>query len=313
MKNHSFLFSMALCGLLAGVISNATAETSAQAFSTVVNVKGDVQYSLGDNNWRPLHVGSFVAPGTTIRTSENGTVDIVLGKVEHVSHFSQTVNDARMISDADPKVRGLSLLVPSVVQNVVRLVPGTVLKIDKLKISDTGMDTVSDTELDLQKGKIYAKVKKLSDTSEFLIKLPHGIAGVRGTVFCLDADGNTSVLESQGGGLVLSLATTTGVQTVQVLPGYQASVSSNGTISITGIGNVNGGGNNGGGVPITIELKPISAAVKNEIMSLVDGIISGAVNLTTVSRVTVNQNQCHTSPSQGNQGNDNSQGNNNNQ
>jgi len=67
------------------------------------------------------------------------------------------------------------------------------LKIDTLTISDTGVDTVSDTELDLQAGRIFASVKKLSDSRKYLVKIPNGIAGVRGTKFTLGADGSAGV------------------------------------------------------------------------------------------------------------------------
>ena len=84
---------------------------------------------------------------------------------------------------------------PSVEQNIVRLSGETTLKIDTLTVSDTGVDTVSDTELDLQAGRIFASVKKLSDTSKYLVKIPNGIAGVRGTKFSLGADGSTACIE----------------------------------------------------------------------------------------------------------------------
>jgi hypothetical protein len=74
---------------------------------------------------------------------------------------------------------------PSAEQNAVRLMGDTVLAIDKLTVSDTGVDTVSDTELDLRQGGIYCSVKKLSGASQYLIKIPNGIAGVRGTLFLL--------------------------------------------------------------------------------------------------------------------------------
>ena len=70
---------------------------------------------------------------------------------------------------------------PSVEQNIVRLSGNTTLKIDTLTVSDTGVDTVSDTELDLQNGRIFSSVKKLSAESKYLIKFPNGIAGVRGS------------------------------------------------------------------------------------------------------------------------------------
>jgi hypothetical protein len=109
---------------------------------------------------------------------------------------------------------------PSAEQNVIRLTPGTTLGIDKLLVTDTGADTVSDTELDLKKGKIFASVKKLSGASQYLIKLPNGIAGVRGTLFSISADGKVSVYESKGGGVVLSLVLPDGsTKTFLVTPG----------------------------------------------------------------------------------------------
>jgi hypothetical protein len=96
----------------------------------------------------------------------------------------------------DPLVRGLISYTPSVEQNVIRMLSGTTLKINKLTTSDTGADTVSDTELDLQKGRIFASVKKLSGASQYFIKIPNGIAGVRGTLFGLGADGWCAVIKN---------------------------------------------------------------------------------------------------------------------
>ena len=78
----------------------------------------------------------------------------------------------------------------------------TVLAIDKLTVSDTGLDSVSDTELDLRQGGIYNSVKKLSGASQYLIKIPNGIAGVRGTLFYIGANGECSVFRNS---VVLSL------------------------------------------------------------------------------------------------------------
>ena len=86
----------------------------------------------------------------------------------------------RIAPAADAPVRGMVTYTPAAEQNAIRMTSGTTLKIDKLTISDTGVDTVSDTELDLQKGRIFANVKKLSPASQYLIKIPTGIAGVRG-------------------------------------------------------------------------------------------------------------------------------------
>ena len=49
-------------------------------------------------------------------------------------------------------MRGLVTYKPSAEQNTVRMTGDTVLAIDKLTVSDTGVDSVSDTELDLRQG-----------------------------------------------------------------------------------------------------------------------------------------------------------------
>jgi hypothetical protein len=105
----------------------------------------------------------------------------------------------------------------------------TMLAIDKLTVSDTGVDTVSDTELDLRQGRIYCSVKKLSGASQYLIKIPNGIAGVRGTLFYIDATGECGVLRNSvvlsiigGGGmpetLVVGEGTRFNPQTGQISP-----------------------------------------------------------------------------------------------
>ena len=87
-------------------------------------------------------------------------------------------------------------------QNVIRMQADTVLAIDKLLISNTGVDAVSDTELDLRQGTIFGNVKKLSATSQYLIKMPNGIAGVRGTTFIISANGDITVIVWLHGGFL---------------------------------------------------------------------------------------------------------------
>jgi hypothetical protein len=207
-KLQSFL-GIALCGIILGVTSTASAETAKAGYATVVRVEGLASYNLGDNNWHPLVPGKFIPAGSSIRTGENGVVDVVLGRA--VEAPQGLLNPSGISLAADSPVRGMIGYKPSVEQNVIRLTPNTLLTIDKLTTTDTGADTVSDTELDLKKGKIYASVKKLSGASQYLIKIPNGIAGVRGTQFTISADGATAVFETRGSdGLVLSLTLPSG-------------------------------------------------------------------------------------------------------
>jgi hypothetical protein len=195
MKKIQFLFAAAVCGLAMSYTVTASADDSLkQGVATVVRVKGQASYTLGGSDvWHPLVVGKILQAGSTISTKPDAIVDVVLGKPVAMPQAQPSPD--RVSPAPDAPVRGLVSCKPAVEQNVVRLSGGTTLKIDTLTTSDTGVDTVSDTELDLQAGRIFASVKKLSDTSKYLVKVPNGIAGVRGTKFTLGADGSAACIE----------------------------------------------------------------------------------------------------------------------
>jgi hypothetical protein len=218
MKKIQALIAATVCGAILSVSTTTFAQTGQAGFATVVRVAGMASYSLGDDNWHPLVAGKYLPVGAIIRTGQNGVVDVVLGKNVDLPHTVWTPDTIAYAPDSP--VRGMIAYKPSAEQNVVRLTPDTTLAIDKLTVTDTGADTVSDTELNLKKGKIFASVKKLTGASLYLIKLPSGIAGVRGTKFSLSADGTAAVFESTGGGLVLSLVLPDGTtKTFVVTPG----------------------------------------------------------------------------------------------
>ena len=195
MKKISAMFCAALCGVVFTLAINASADGLKQGVATVIRVKGQASYTLGGtDDWHPLVAGKILQAGSTISTRPDAIVDIVLGK-QALMPQAQPAPD-RVSPAADAPVRGLVGDRPSSEQNVVRLSGSTTLKIDTLTVSDTGMDTVSDTELDLQAGRIFASVKKLSGTSKYLVKIPNGIAGVRGTKFTLGADGSAGCIEN---------------------------------------------------------------------------------------------------------------------
>jgi hypothetical protein len=165
----------------------------------VVRISGEARYSLGDGKWHPLVAGKLLGAGCVIQTGPDATVDIVLGKSVMMP---QSAAPDRISEAGDPYVRGLVTYKPSAEQNTIRMTGDTVLAIDKLTVSDTGLDSVGDTELDLRQGGIYNSVKKLSGASQYLIKIPNGIAGVRGTLFYISATGACSVFRNS---VVLSI------------------------------------------------------------------------------------------------------------
>ena len=80
MKKLQILFTATLCGVLFGMAVKVSADTGNTGYATVVRVDGPVSYSLGDDKWIPLVGGKILPVGSTIRTGDSGTVDIVLGK-----------------------------------------------------------------------------------------------------------------------------------------------------------------------------------------------------------------------------------------
>ncbi len=219
MNHFKALLASVFCAAIVGSVVTASAQDNKQGYATVVRVEGNVTYSLGKNQpEHPLVAGKYLPPGSIIFTKENGVADLILGKA--VQFPQAKVSPDRISLAADSKVRGYASYKPSVDQNAIRMTPNSTLAIDKLTIVDTGADAVSDTELDLQKGKIFASVKKLSGASQYIVKLPNGVAGVRGTLFSISVDGTVACFESTGGGVILALILADGSsQTFLIGPG----------------------------------------------------------------------------------------------
>jgi hypothetical protein len=187
MKNSRISISAALCGVLLTLAATASAQTIKQGIASIVRVQGEARYSIGDGNWHPLVAGKILTAGAIIQTAHGAYVDVLLGK--NIEMPQAAAWPDRISLAPDSFVRGLVDYKPSVEQNMVRLTSDTTLAIDKLTVSDTGVDSVSDTELNLTHGRVFCTVKKLSATSQYLVKIPNGIAGVRGTIFGIGADG----------------------------------------------------------------------------------------------------------------------------
>jgi hypothetical protein len=188
MKHVQTLVAAAIWGFVLMLAGGAVAQTIQPGVATVIRIVGEARYSLGDGIWHPLVAGKILAAGSVIQAGHDATVDVILGK-KVLMPQAEPLPD-RISPAVDSPVRGFISYRPSVEQNAVRLTSDTVLAIDKLTVSDTGVDTVSDTELDLRQGGIYFSVKKLSGASQYLIKIPNGIAGIRGTFGYIDSHGN---------------------------------------------------------------------------------------------------------------------------
>ena len=117
---------------------------------------------------------------------------------------------------------------PKSEQNTVRITANSVLGIDKLSTMQTGSDVVTDTQLDLKAGRILGNVKKMSAASKYEIKLPNGVAGIRGTFFDISAEGLVRVVT---GSVVVAYVGPDGTVVTQVVSGGQQFDSRTGQLS----------------------------------------------------------------------------------
>jgi hypothetical protein len=172
---------------LASVVTLACVSVSAQTtdgIAKVVGKTGDARYFVaGDSTPHDIKVGMILKPGVTIQTASGmgNYVDIVL-------------NNASATAPPSPSASDIAHFQPKADQDGIRISENSILAIDKLSKTSTGADVVTDTEMDLKAGSIIGTVKKLTPTSKYEVKIPNGVAGIRGTIYFLSASGILRVL-----------------------------------------------------------------------------------------------------------------------
>jgi hypothetical protein len=206
MKQTQKMFNWLVgAGVVLAMVTSLTAQTVQERGGQVVRLKGAARYSSGNNLWQPVKVGTKIKSGDIVQTAADSYVDLVLGETGQ---------------GAPPLAIGPTISYQSTAeQDVVRVYEDSVLAFDKLTIMKTGADEVLETQLDLRAGKILGSVKKMSAASRYEIKLPNGVAGVRGTTYVISAAG---VVEVYSGTVVLSWTGSDGKPMTQVVnAGYQ--------------------------------------------------------------------------------------------
>jgi len=206
MKQMQKLFNRLILGGIAfAMVSSVTAQTVTERSANVVRIKGHARYASGPKSGQPISVGASIKAGETIQTAADSFVDLVLSE--------------ESLAPTRPSVGPSASYQPKVEQDVVRIYPDSVLSFDKLSMMKTGADEVTDTQLDLKAGKIFGSVKKMSTASRYEIKIPNGVAGIRGTSYTITASG---VLQVNSGSVVVSWTGSDGKPMTQVVnAGYQ--------------------------------------------------------------------------------------------
>jgi hypothetical protein len=213
-ETRRFLNSVIACGVAFTLVSTLAAQPTDQNVAKVVRLKGDARYKVGSGEWQPLKLGDVVRPGTVIQTAAKSRVDLVMGDA------------AAPVPKSAPS--DMISYQPTAEQNVVRLWDNTLLGVDKLTEMHTGADVVTDTQLDLKAGHITGSAKKMSAASKYEVKVPNGVAGIRGTVFDISAEGIIKVLS---GSIVLAYVGPNGSVVTQVVMGQQMFDSRTGVLS----------------------------------------------------------------------------------
>ena len=200
------------CSVALVMVATVKAETT-ESVVKIVRIKGSARYSTGKNVWQALEVGTILKAGSIIQTASSSTVDLVIAEKGAKAGSEAPAAGGRPIS-----LKDYANYQPKSQYDVIRVWEDTVLAVDKLDVTMTGTDKVTDTQLDLRAGRIFFAVKKVSAASTFEIKIPNGVAGIRGTLGSLSALG---VCGCAQGSVGLAFRTPQGPATRIVDSGFQ--------------------------------------------------------------------------------------------
>jgi hypothetical protein len=161
MKPAGCFSKLVACGVAVGALLTVCSAQAATGRAVVRTVKGTASYAEQGGEWKPLQSGQALAPGATVRTGVDGSVDLFLGE-----------------NGPD-----------------VHLFDGTTLGLDRLNLERTGTETVVETQLNLSAGTIRGEVRKLAAASKYEVKTPNAVVGVRGTKYQISANGVVHLIE----------------------------------------------------------------------------------------------------------------------
>jgi hypothetical protein len=146
-------------------ITIAQAQTPVQRKVLVKAIAGEARYSVGGGEFEILSPETRVGKGDVIKTAVNSHVDLDMG------------NNV----------------------GIIQVPENSTCTIDEATITKTQVEALTDTQLSVSSGGIYAKVNKLAKGSRFEISTPKGIAGIRGTSIYLTAAGQLTVEKGLAG------------------------------------------------------------------------------------------------------------------
>ena len=150
MKYTQKLVNWLVAGSVAlAMVATVKAETT-ESVAKIVRIKGSARYSTGKNVWLPLEVGTILKAGAIIQTASGSTVDLVVAEKGATGGTAATGGQPITLKD-------YASYQPKSQYDVIRVWEDTVLAVDKLDVTQTGTDKVTDTQLDLRAGRIFLR------------------------------------------------------------------------------------------------------------------------------------------------------------
>jgi hypothetical protein len=215
-KNRSLTIGLIACVIAIAISLPASAQNMKQGKAKVVRKSGEARFTTGNNVWQPLKVGDVLGAGTIVQTAQTkgSYVDLVLG-----DGSAPSANTSAGPVEMTPLTATVASYQPKSEQNVVRIWENSAVGIDKLTLTETGADVVTDTQLDLRAGHIFGNVKKMSAASKYEIKIPSGVAGIRGTTYDLWVNGLFRI--GKGSGAISILGSDGQLNSKSVPGGYE--------------------------------------------------------------------------------------------
>lgn len=146
-------------------VSPALAQQTVDRVAVINAIAGDVRYSSKDGAWVAAAIGIKLYAGDKVKTGAGSHADVDIGGNV----------------------------------GIIQVAPQSVFVIDKITSTDAGADRVTETQVSVNEGAIYAKINKLAKGSRYEIASPKGIAGIRGTAVYATADGQVTILDGSAG------------------------------------------------------------------------------------------------------------------
>ena len=144
---------------------NLHAQNATPRSVRVSAIGGSASHSRAGGAFVPLAAGAKLGKGDVIKTGAGSHVDLDMGSNV----------------------------------GLVQVAPNSTFSIDEVTVTHTGTDVLTETQVSLSAGAMYAKVNKLAKGSRYEITTPKGIAGIRGSALSLTAAGQLTMGEGEAG------------------------------------------------------------------------------------------------------------------